>query len=258
MKAGFVLTLVCGSLLAAPAGAADMISANAPAEAPADHWTFTVTPYFWMAGLSGDTKQFGLPVVEIDSSFSDILDNLDFAAMAVAEARYDRYSIFGDLIYTKIGAESATPHGILATDVEVSSSTFVGTAGAGYSLFEGPSGRLDVVGGVRVWSVDTDISFNGAFLDGRTFSDGASWVDGMVGLRANYAFTDKFYVMGWGMVGAGGADVDWDVAAGLGYRFNDTFSATIGYRALGVDYSKDGFLFDTVMQGPIMGVTMTF
>ena len=260
MKSGFALTLVCGSLLAFPASAADVISATAPEPTPVleDRWTFSVTPYFWAAGISGDTKQFGLPEIEIDSSFSDILDNLDFAAMAIAEARYGRFSVYGDLIYTKLGAESATPHGILATDVEVTSTTFAGLAAAGYSVLEGPSGRLDVVGGVRVWSVETEISFNGAFLDGRSFEDSATWVDGMVGLRGNYAFTPKFYVTGWGLIGTGGADVDWDVAAGLGYRINDTFSATVGYRALGVDYSDDGFLFDVVEQGPILGLTMNF
>ena len=147
---------------------------------------------------------------------------------------------------------------MLATSVDVDTSTFAGLAGAGYSVLEGPSGRLDVVGGVRVWSVDTDISFSGAFLDGQTRSDGATWVDGLVGVRGNYAFTPQFYAVGWGLVGAGGADVDWDVMAGLGYNINDTFSATLGYRALGVDYSDDGFLFDVVQQGPIAGLTIRF
>lgn len=241
------------------AGAADIISAAAP-DIPAveSGWTYSLTPYFWAAGLSGETSQFGLPTIDIDASFSDILDNLDFAAMLIGEARNGPYSLFGDLIYTKLSAGSATPRGVLATSVDVEASTFAGLAGAGYSVLEGPSGRLDVVGGVRVWSVDTDISFSGAFLDGQTRSDGATWVDGLVGVRGNYAFTPQFYVMGWGLVGAGGADVDWDVMAGVGYKINDTFSATLGYRALGVDYSDDGFLFDVVQQGPIAGLTIRF
>lgn len=40
-------------------------------------WTFSVAPYFWMAGLSGDTSQFGLPTVHMDANFGDILGNLD-------------------------------------------------------------------------------------------------------------------------------------------------------------------------------------
>jgi hypothetical protein len=77
-------------------------------------------------------------------------------------------------------------------------------------------------------------------------------------VRGNYSFTPKFFAVGWGLVGAGEADIDWDVMAGIGYRINDTFSATLGYRAPGVDYSKDGFVFDVVQQGPIMGLTIRF
>ncbi|MEQ1950059.1 hypothetical protein [Mesorhizobium sp. CN2-181] len=254
------LCLFASALFAVPAHAADVISATAPEAKPAvsDRWTFSVTPYFWAAGLSGETSQFGLPVVSIDSDFSDILKNLDFAAMVIGDARYDRFSIFGDIIYTKLSAGGDTPRGLLASSVDVTSETFAGLLGAGYSLLEGPSGRLDVVGGIRVWSVDTNISFNGALLDGRSFNDGATWVDGLVGVRGNYSFTPQFYFTGWALVGAGGADVDWDVAGGLGYRINDRFSATLGYRALGVDYSDDGFLFDVVEQGPIVGLTIRF
>ena len=252
----------CGAMLAFPVRAADVISATAPTVEPAvsDGWTFSVTPYFWAAGLSGETRAFGLPgVVDFDTDFSDILDHLDFAAMAIVDARHDRYSIFGDLIYTKLSAGSETPFGVFATSADVTAETFAGLVGAGYSVLQGPSGHLDIVGGIRVWSVDVDLSFDGGPLNGQSFSDGATWVDGLVGVRGNYSFTPRFYFTGWALVGAGGADIDWDVAGGLGYRINDRFSATLGYRALGVDYSDDdGFLFDVVQQGPILGLTVRF
>jgi hypothetical protein len=76
--------------------------------------------------------------------------------------------------------------------------------------------------------------------------------------RGDYSITPHVYLTGWGLVGAGGADLDWDVAAGLGYRFNERFSAVAGYRALGVNYSENGFVFDVVQQGPIMGVVIHF
>lgn len=60
------------------------------------------------------------------------------------------------------------------------------------------------------------------------------------------------------LIGAGQADLDWDVAAAIGYQFSDTISAVVGYRALGVDYSKDGFVFDVVQQGPILGMVIRF
>lgn len=260
MKCVIKACFLWAALSSTSAMAADVVSAAAPDAAPAveSGWTYSITPYFWAAGLSGQTSQFGLPVVDMDADFGDILDNLDFAAMMIGEARNGRFSLFGDLMYTDLSAGKATPLGIVATSVDVDTSSFAGLAGVGYSALEGPAGHLDIVGAVRVWSVDTDISFRGGILDETSFSDGATWVDGLVGVRGTYAFTPNFYVVGWGLVGAGGADIDWDVMAGIGYNINETFSATLGYRALGVDYSDDGFLFDAIQQGPIAGLTIRF
>ncbi len=261
MKAGVrILTCVGGILFAGSAMAADIYSAMAPElkQTEKEGWTFAFAPYFWAAGLSGDIAQFGLPTVHVDADFGDILDNLDFAAMAVGEARYDRYSIFGDIIYTKLSNGAETPRGIIAGSVDVSSETFAGLLGAGYSVLRNDKSNLDLVGGVRVWHVSTEISFSGGFLDGRDVSDSATWVDGLVGVRGNYSITDNFYLTGWGLVGGGGANVDWDVMGGVGYKFNNTFSAVAGYRALGVDYSDGGFVFDVVQQGPILGLVMRF
>lgn len=221
-------------------------------------WTFSVAPYFWAAGLSGEVAQFGLPSIQVDAKFGDVLKNLDFAAMAIAEARYDRYSVFGDLMYVKLSTGSGTPKGILATSVDLTSQTFSGLVGAGYAVLQSDEGQLDFVGAMRVWSAKTDLDFHGGILDGVSASDSATWVDGLIGLRANYSLTREVYLTGWGMVGAGAANIDWDVAAALGYRINERFSAVAGYRALGVNYRKDGFVFDVVQQGPIMGLVMRF
>lgn len=255
------LAAVLAALITNAAVAADvsplLIGEPRPAEAEGG-WTFSVAPYFWIAGLSGDTAQFGLPTVHIDSSFSDIFGNLDFAFMAAGEARYDRFSVIGDVIYTKLSADAETPLGILASDVDVTSESFSGLLGLGYAVLDGPDGHLDVVGGIKLWSVETTISLSGGLLGRREASDSATWVDGVVGLRGKYSFTPEIYLTGWGLVGGGGADIDWDVALGIGYDFNDRVSAIAGYRALGVDYSDDGFLFDTVQQGPILGVAIKF
>lgn len=243
------------------ANAADMAPALSPEAKPAETqsgWTFTVAPYFWGAGMSGDVAVFGLPQAHIDASFSDILSNLDFAAMAIGEASYGRYSVFSDIIYTKLSNDATTPFGVVADNVEVTSKTFIGLLGAGYTVIDGPDGHLDVVGAVRLWSADTEISFNGGLLGGVQRDDKATWVDALAGVKGNYFFTPNVYLTGWAMAGGGGADLDWDVMAGLGYKFNDKVSAIAGYRALGVDYSNDSFVFDVVQQGPILGVAIHF
>jgi hypothetical protein len=83
-------------------------------------------------------------------------------------------------------------------------------------------------------------------------------VDGLVGIKGNYLLTDKAFLTGSAMIGAGGADLDWDVLAAVGYKFNDTVCAVAGYRALGVNYSNDGFTYDMIQHGPIIGAVIRF
>ncbi len=199
-----------------------------------------------------------MPAAHVDASFSDIFDQLDFGAMAIGEARYGPYSIFADVMYTKISGQGGTSRGILADDVELSSEIFAGFLGAGYAIYEDSAARVYIAAGLRVWSVESELSFSGGLLDGVSRTDDATWVDGLAGLRGTYSLTPEIYLTGWGLVGAGGADLDWDVAAAIGYRVGDTVSAVAGYRALGVDYSKDGFVFDVVQQGPMLGLVVRF
>jgi len=221
-------------------------------------WRFAASPYFWAAGISGDVGQFGLPAVHLKSDFGDILNDLDFSFMGVAEARNDRYSFFGDIIYTKTTTDSGTPRDFFARDVSLTSQTFTGLFGAGYSLFTDGKSNFDAVAGARIWYAKTELSFSGGLLDGVERSDSATWVDGMAGFRGRYFLSDNVYLSGWGLIGAGQAKLDWDVAAGIGYQFNENISAVAGYRALGVDYDHDDFVFDVVQQGPILGLAFRF
>ncbi|MBL0370917.1 hypothetical protein JJB09_02650 [Rhizobium sp. KVB221] len=263
MKAHAIVAvaLLSGVVAGSSARAADLQQPFIVPEAkPAEDggWTFAVSPYFWGAGVSGDVGQFGLPAIHLQSDFSDILKDLDFGFMAVGEARYDRFSVFGDVIYTKVSSGGATPLGIVAGRVDVTSQTFAGLAGAGYAIFQDGRSNLDVVAGARLWHASTEISFSGGLLDGASGRDSATWVDAMGGFRGRYFMTGNVYLSAWGLLGAGQADLDWDVAAGVGYEFNETISAVAGYRSLGVDYSKDDFVFDVVQKGPIFGLVGRF
>ena len=258
MKMHIIAFVACGALSAGAAVAAEAPPATVVDQAYADEWKFTVSPYFWAPALSGKITHGRLPTVDVDASFDKIFDNLDFAAMLMGDARKGRYSIFGDLLYVKVGAQGNTPRGILADSVDVKNESFTGMIGAGYSVLDHSDHTLDVVGGLRVWSVDNSIRFNGRLARGTKYSDSATWVDAMVGVRGTYNFHSKAYLTGWGMIGAGGAQADWDLGLGVGYNFNKSVSATVGYRAMGVDYERNGFKYDVVLQGPIAGLTIRF
>ena len=250
-------------VLAGSANAADLPLPTEPvvvAPALAPEWEISIAPYFWMAGLNGDIALFGLPEVELDESFSDIIKTFDIGAMAVTEVRRGRFGIFSDLMYAKTSDGSGTPRGVLADSVELDSQTLTLTAMGEFRVAETPRGSFDVMAGGRLWWVDNELSFSGGVLDGVSDSDGDTWVDPMVGAKWRFNVTPRIFVNGWAMAGGFGvaSDFTWDLLGGIGYQFNDTFSTAIGYRALGVDYENDGFVYDVVQHGPIAGVIIRF
>jgi hypothetical protein len=242
------------AMTASLATAADLVS---PPE-PESEWIFTVAPYAWLAGIDGNVAAFGAPEVEVDLSIGDVLDHFDIGVMGVAEARNGRFSFGADLLWVKLSAQEDTPFGILFRDVELTAEMLVLTGIGAYSLVYEEGGNLDIFAGARLWSVKTELNFNGALLDDRSFDDDATWVDAVVGLKGRFNLSEQFYVTGWGMIGAGESDFMWDVMGGIGFSFSDSFSTVAGYRALSVDYSDDSFVYDVVQDGPILGFVFRF
>lgn len=225
----------------------------------ADSWSVSVSPYIWASGIRGKVGQFGQPPARLNSSFSDIVSELDLAFMGAFEARRQRFSLLGDVMYSQLSAGGSTGGlGLLSKKVDIRSNTFSGFAGAGYTVLESDRGHLDVVGGGRLWSASTKISLKGGILDGRSRRDSATWVDAVVGVRGQYALSEHWYLSGWGIVGAGQAKLDWDVTAAVGFQFKSNLSAVLGYRALGVNYDRNGFVYNVVQQGPIVGLAYRF
>jgi hypothetical protein len=223
-------------------------------------WEFAIAPYLWAASIEGDTAQLGAPTVEVDASFSDILDVLDFAAMVVGEVRNGRYGLFMDFVYTKLSTDASTSVPLLVEDIEFETETLSFTAAPEYRVFESSDGSLDFMGGLRVWGVKTEISTSGGRLGGGSSKDEEYWVDPLIGAKGRVNFTPEFYASGWAMIGGFGVSSDfmWDAWGGLGYQFNDSISAVLGFRAFGVDYQDGPFLYDVVQYGPVAGAVFRF
>ena len=73
-----------------------------------------------------------------------------------------------------------------------------------------------------------------------------------------HRITDKWSVMFLADIGAGAADLDWNVFGGIRYMFNPHFGLTAGYRILGVDYSRDGFVYDMRQSGLLLGFNFVY
>jgi opacity protein-like surface antigen len=240
------------------------LSADVAAPEPSDGWTFTAAAYLWGAGIDGQSGVFGLPPQDVDLSFSDILQDLNFAFMGLGEARYGRFFVGMDLTYTNVGSDVDNPRPEsdekLIDKIDVDTTSWMVTGLGGYSIFQTEELTLDLFGGARYWSVDTDFEVDFTALPDRDFNDGASWVDPLAGVKMRIDVTEDVFISSWGMIGGFGvgSDLMWDLMAGAGYSFTEHFDVFAGYRAVSVDYSDDGFVYDMVQQGPVLAGVFRF
>lgn len=259
-----VTTVVLGGLLlitAAPAAAQ-------VETAPPNRWTITVAPYLWMAGLSGESGLFGLQPVEVDVSFGEILETLRFGGMVVTELHNGTWGVFSDLIYAKTEIDESVTRDVSGVPTTLSAtletSSFTGTLMGDYRVYSTRTVAVDVMAGARLWSLDNEIRLaltqDGPPLANLSGSDGSTWVDPLLGIYVRFDLDPSWFVNAWGMIGGFGvgSEMTWDVLLGVGYRWSGSFSIVGGYRALGVDYENDGFVYDMVQKGPFLGAAFRF
>ena len=239
----------------------------AQAESQSDgKWHFQIAPYAWLAGQKGTVATLpGLPPADIDVDFyDDIWGNINLAGMLVGEVRKGRLGLFADIVYTDIEMEDPTPLGIFYSAVTSRTKSWMVSAAGLYRLAENPNRFLDLILGVRYWSVDSELTLKGPqfpFLSERGISNSEDWFDPLIGLKGMSAIgkSKAFISGGFGIGGFGiGSDLFWDASINLGYQWTKGFSTTLGYRYLDVDYEDNGFLYDVSQDGLTLGLSWQF
>jgi opacity protein-like surface antigen len=111
-----------------------------------------------------------------------------------------------------------------------------------------------------VWVVDNELRLGGGPLAPVSFSETKAWADPVIGARLRAAAWGRWIFVLTGDVGGFGvsSDLTWQVFGGVAYEISDRWSAKIGYRALGVDYTDGGFKYDVIMHGPLLGLGYKF
>jgi hypothetical protein len=154
------------------------------------------------------------------------------------------------------------PRGFTNVDTDI----FQGTLeGFGTYRFEYQGGTVDLYGGVRWWHIGLDVEASTPFgsLD---YSRNEDWVDPVIGVRWAPRINDAFRLLLQGDVGGFGAasDFTWCAQAGILWDASATTSVALLYKALGVDYqtgtrgTPSFFEYDTITQGPLLGLVFRF
>jgi hypothetical protein len=240
--------------------AAGLLSCLTVAPAAAEDWDFSISPYFWAAGIQGKTSTLpGLPAADIDMSFGDIFDDLKPSGMVFFNANKGRLGFAADLQYVETEAKTSALQPLFNRE-RLRSTSLVFSALVNYLVLDDDRVSLRLGGGARLWSVDTDLKLATGLLPGRRRSHEETWVDPILGGGGVVNLSPKVFARGWAYVGGFGvgSDLTADLFAGFGYRITDSISSTLGYRWVKVDYDNDDFLYDVRQEGLATGITFRF
>lgn len=265
----FAVALSLWGVEAASAADAVTVPPEAPSGVESQRWALQITPYVWAAGLKGDISPFQrAPTIGIEKSFSDVLSDLNFSGFVNVWGRYDRFVISGDMMYVDTTESHAygnlpplpitiPPGTVVKGDVD--SKQFMATLQAGYRVVDTPKFTLDALGGIRFWHISNDVTVSALSLS-RSYGESFNWVDPVVGTRAHLRLTDKLSMQAQADIGGFGAgsELTWSVLGTVNYLLTDHLSVSAGYKALHVDYDRNDYVFDSRLNGPILGATWRF
>jgi hypothetical protein len=212
----------------------------------------TFSPYGWGTSMNGkntlDRRQ-----TDIDLSFSDILDNLNLAAMFDFRVEKGRWAVNWNLVWADLEGESNV--GALKADIEPTLTIF--EMNGHYRL----TNHWEVLGGIRYYELDIDIDFSGAATF--SLSGDEKWIDPLVGVVFSYPLSDSWSFGARGDIGGLGSDLSWQLWALFDCRFGKSkrHSLVFGWRHLDFDYDRSGpipFAIDAYLTGPIIGARFRF
>jgi len=269
---GFVATLASGVLLTGVA-AADATAPSLPILAyQTSGWQFQATAYGWATALNGESGVRNLPPVSIDMSFGDLLANLNGAVMGSFLARNGNWMILTDLIWAQLSADALVKlpgarHPTLAailpgTRVEFEMRQMIASAIAGYRLpLTGGDVDLYATAGIRYQRMTGKIEATPGLIP-VTISNSSveQWADPIIGLAATWRINDRWFVNAVADVGGFGVGSRFTTQgfASVGYRWTESISTALGYRAIYADYRRGGFSYRATQHGVFSSIAYHF
>jgi len=258
---------------AATAGAAADLPPPAPVMVqPPSLWQFQATGYGWATAIDGRVGVRNLPPVNVNVGFSDILKNLNGALMGSFMARHGDWLILTDLVWAALEDDATVRlpgirHPSLAaiapgTRVEFKMRQLIASALVGYRLpLGGPDLDIYATAGLRYQRLTAEIDvFPGLIPIGLSQRSTEQWVDPTIGLSATWRINERWFVNMLADVGGFGVGSRFTTQgfASVGYRWSESISTALGYRAIYTDYRDDGFTYRATQHGVFSSIAYHF
>jgi hypothetical protein len=223
-----------------------------------DGWQWSITPYLWATDINEDLILEGEVVGGGRTEFKDLADKIDTSLQLHFEGIKNRWGFFGDINYVELSDSETGDQGIVRFEVEIEEAVF--EAGAIYRP-GGSSGKLDLLFGTRVTTVDEDYRLRVGELDPLQRSIDESYADALVGVRYNIPLSDRWAISMRGDASLGGTDYMWTAQGLIGWRFGSRRQSALfaGYRYRDMEFSKAGeFEVRKTLSGFGLGIKIGF
>ena len=146
------LSLFAGALFAAvgsvAAGPLELESKETapPTITQSEPWHFNLGMPGWLAGVSGDIGLHGV-TSDVDVGFDQIIRHVKGIASFSADARYDRFGVYGDILYLGL-SDAVYPNGLVSSAI-LDLSEYLVDGEVYYRVVEGPRCWFDLRAGAR-------------------------------------------------------------------------------------------------------------
>ena len=224
--------------------------------AKAQEWQFALTPYAWLAGMSGKVKNGAAAGSRFDVGFGKIFDHLSYPPLMLAlEGSNGRFGFFADVMVLSLKSDIET-RDILFNDGDIKATSIEASLNGFNRALDMPAFKVDTAAGFRMWHMSNKIKLNPGILDGRSEKSTYTFVDPILTLRTNIVFAPGWSITLLGDIGGFGlsSDLTWQALGTINYQAASWIELRLGYRHLAIDRKK----IDVDFSGPILGGTVRF
>ena len=216
-------------------------------------WEVLFAPYLWGSSLKGSAGLGALPPVDVEASFSEILDNLNGALALHTEFHRGKWAIVIDPMWISLEADADLDG---PAEVTMEAEILLLEAWGSYKI----TPNWELYGGARFQDHDIKVDVGLPSFPGFDVKADDDWLDWFIGARFNYRVAERWSVSGRGDVKiAGDSDSSYHATLFVNRKIGRTMLLNLGYRYLDTDYDNElTYVWDMRQQGPVIGYTWSF
>jgi hypothetical protein len=232
------------------------VRASVRREAP-KKWHLAIGPYVWASAVDANVS-LGPASVSTGVDFMDIQRHARYGAEVLAELRYGRYAVYGDVMYGVVSVDGAKEVGPLMVTLDGTASSLMIDTSAGYTVLgTEPTAKvsLEARAGVRYQrtAIAGAVNVSGADVSKPNYVDAAA--DALAGAQVIVRPFDRVFFSGTADLGVyGDSSSTWSAAADAGWRVTRRVQLSLGWRTMTTDRPN----VSIVMHGPRAAFQLTF